>query len=193
MGWGLALLAGACVLLAEAPVARAQTTEDGAATASVPDSEADTESRRHYRVGLAHYQNGDFVEAAQEFEQAYAFAPHPELLYNLYLAYRDAGDVEGAARSLRGYLEHAEHPDQEETLRGRLATLDRQVAELHARQAAPPPTATSPATPPGPSDDRGSAIASSPVGFVVGGVGLAAIVGAAVVAAIADQTRASLE
>lgn len=179
-----------------APTASAQSTDTTASdapemtsTAPAITPEADTESRRHYRVGLAHYQNGDFTEAAAEFEQAYSYAPHPELLYNLYLAYRDAGDVEGAARSLRGYLERSEHPDQEETLRGRLATLDRQVAELHARDASTPtPTPT-----PTPAATSGSAIASSPVGFIVGGVGLAAILGAVVVAVVADQTRASLE
>ena len=166
---------------AVAAPAHAQTTE----AAEPPPTEADTAARQHHRLATAYYENGDFESAAREFEEAYRLSSRPELLYNLFLAYRDYGDVENAARCLRLYLERAEHPDDPETLHARLTALERQV-ELRARERA----ALAPSAPP-PSES--SPIASSPVGFIVLGVGALAIVGAIITGVLANDLRLSLE
>ena len=65
-------------------------------------------ARMRYQAGLAKYDAGLFAEAAEEFEAAYQASPRPELLYNIYLARRDAGQTERAIDALRRYLPHVD-------------------------------------------------------------------------------------
>lgn len=153
-------------------------------------SASDAEARRHHRLATAYYTNGAFADAAREFESAYALSPRPELLYNLYLAYRDDGDIENAARALRLYLERTEDPPEADTLRARLASLDRQLA---ARAAPTVAVAREPRQSSPPSAPTASVIASSPSGFVVASVGLAAVVAATITGVLANDRRFALE
>jgi tetratricopeptide (TPR) repeat protein len=72
--------------------------------AAMPDQEA----KSHFKVGKSLYETGRFSEAAAEFEQAYALSKRVELLYNVYVAHRDASDLPRAIDALRRYLELAE-------------------------------------------------------------------------------------
>src|SRR5688500_8532502 len=83
----------------------------------------DDEARRHFRLAEAHYANASFEEAAREFEEAYRLSQRPQLLYNIYLAYRDAADIDHAADALRRYLELVPDAEGAAMLRGRLAAL----------------------------------------------------------------------
>jgi tetratricopeptide (TPR) repeat protein len=106
-------------------------------------SEADEEqARAHFRLGRAHYDNGEFSDAAGEFESAYRISKRPALLYNLYLAYRDANDLPHAADALRHYLELEKKIENRGQLEARLAALDRSLAQTHAesQQTAAPVT-----------------------------------------------------
>lgn len=94
--------------------------------------DGDDEARRHFRLAEAHYANGSFEEAAREFEEAYRLSQRPQLLYNLYLAYRDAADLERAADALRRYLALVPDAEGASMLRGRLAALERTIAERPA-------------------------------------------------------------
>lgn len=114
------------------------------ATATVSaQSEAEEQARGHFRLGRAHYDNGDFLRAAQEFEAAFAISLHAQLLYNIYLAYRDANVTNKAAEALKGYLEQVADVPNRAQLAARLESLQQSLAN------APPettPTGTTPAT-----------------------------------------------
>jgi len=101
-------------------------------------------ARGHYLMGQEHYDAARFAEAAEEFQRAYDLSHRPRLLFNLFIARRDAGQTRQAADALRLYIASAPDDPQLEVLRGRLATLDAQVAaeDARARQATPSDTET---------------------------------------------------
>lgn len=51
---------------------------------------ADEQARAHFRVGQSMYDAGRFAEAAHEFEEAFRLSQRSELLFNAYVAFRDA-------------------------------------------------------------------------------------------------------
>jgi tetratricopeptide (TPR) repeat protein len=127
-------------------VARAQAAPSagaGAAVAISPDAEE--KARAHFRLGRAHYDNGDFAQAAVEFESAYRISQRAALLYNIYLAYRDASDTRHAADALRKYLQLEQKVENRGQLESRLAALDRSLADGTA--PAPTQTAAAPLQP----------------------------------------------
>lgn len=94
----------------------------------------DERAREHFRIATAYYDEGRFREAAAQFEEAYELSRRPELLYNAYIAYRDAHETADAARTLESFL--AESPDAPDrvNLQARLEELRRAVAEEEAEQ-----------------------------------------------------------
>jgi len=180
------------VLLWAAPVA-AQPARDEVIAAA----------RARFEQALSLYQEGSFAEAARVFEQAYSLSPQPELLHNIYLAYRDLGDLPRAADALRRYLEVEDDLTDEERriLTHRLAALDAAVAEAEAEPTPeptpePPPLAeplpdpvveTPVVTPPPPERDP-------PWGAVVGySLAAAGLVTTAVTGGLALSERSELE
>lgn len=111
-----------------------------AATISPEDEE---KARAHFRLGRAYYDNGDFAQAAVEFESAYKISQRAALLYNIYLAYRDASDTRHAADALRKYLQLEAKIENRGQLESRLAALDRSIADGTAST----PTQTAAAAP----------------------------------------------
>lgn len=103
---------------------------------------SDQQARSHFRLGRQYYDQGQFVEAAQEFEIAHGLSGRDELLFNVYLAHRDAQNVRKAAGALRGYLAAVPTAADREHLTARLAALDAQLkqddaeTERQRRQAA---------------------------------------------------------
>jgi tetratricopeptide (TPR) repeat protein len=89
----------------------------------------DDEARVHFRLGTAYYDSGRFAQAAQEYKQAYDLSKRPELLYNLFLAYRDAGDIALAADALRQYLADAPNIQERKKLEARLEALEKILAD----------------------------------------------------------------
>lgn len=114
----------------------------GPSTASA-QTEAEEQARGHFRLGRAHYDNGDFLRAAQEFEAAFAISQHSQLLYNIYLAYRDANVTNKAAEALKGYLEQVEDVPNRAQLTARLQSLEQSLANepQGGEQPAPTPAA----------------------------------------------------
>jgi tetratricopeptide (TPR) repeat protein len=100
-------------------------------------AENEERARGHFRLGRAHYDNGDFARAAVEFEEAYRISQRAALLYNIYLAYRDANDTRNAAEALRKYLALEKNIENRGQLESRLAALDRSLAENPQPSAAP--------------------------------------------------------
>lgn len=97
----------------------------------------DEQARVKFRAGQIYYDGGQFVEAAQAFEEAYALSQRPQLLYNIFLAYRDAGQVGPAVRNLRKYLDEVPNAPDAAQLRLRLASMEQSfAAQENARLAA---------------------------------------------------------
>lgn len=114
---------------------------------------AEEQARAHFRLGRAHYDNGDFAQAGIEFEEAYRISQRAALLYNIYLAYRDANDTRKAADALRKYLQLEKGIENRGQLESRLAAMDRALAAEAAQPKAAPaatPAATAAAPKPAP-------------------------------------------
>jgi tetratricopeptide (TPR) repeat protein len=110
--------------LASTP-ARAQT----GGGAPEPAESVEDSARSHFRVGQLMYGEGRFDEAAAEFDRAYELSGRPQLLYNAFLAHRDAGHVPEAVARLRQYLEQTPEAVDRETLERRLAAMEETLAQ----------------------------------------------------------------
>ncbi len=58
-------------------------------------------ARTRFEDGTAAFQAGHCVEAAKDFEDAYALSRRPELLWNISVAYRKQYELDGDAAHLR--------------------------------------------------------------------------------------------
>lgn len=85
-------------------------------------------ARMRYEAAVAKYNAGLFEEAAHEFEAAYAISHRDELLYNIYLAWRDAGHLERAVAALRFYLPTLTDPATRTRLQATLEATERRLA-----------------------------------------------------------------
>lgn len=127
----LALLVGVVVPRAAAQESTSETTRE---VRLGPDEE---EARAHFQLAQLQFRRGRFLEAAREFERAHELAPRPELLYNVYIAYRDAGEAEASANALRQLLALEQIPRAlgRERLEARLEALEREIAERRELEA----------------------------------------------------------
>lgn len=196
----IAIATFASLCLSVPPGARAQ------------DAAPDVEARRAFRLGRAHYENGQFQEAAERFEEAYRLSGRVRLLYNAYVAYRDLQDQPNAARTLRSFLEQATPTDLEGLSRSQLGArleaieaaledegggADEPESEPDEPESEPeaddaPSVAPSAATEPASDEDRGGE-SLSPVGFVVAGAGVLLGVGAIIAGVLSSDQVARLE
>ncbi|MFW5921074.1 MAG: tetratricopeptide repeat protein [Polyangiales bacterium] len=99
-----------------------------AAAAQSSGAPADDEARTHFESGRLHYKRGNFDQAASAFESAYELSDRPELLYNVYLAHRDAGNIEPATEALARYLELVPDPPRRAHLEARLGAMRKRIA-----------------------------------------------------------------
>src|SRR6187401_2652142 len=88
------------LLVCSMPLTVAAQTDETVPTGLSSDEEA----RMRFELGRRYYDTGRFADAAAEFAEAHRLSGRMELLYNLFLAYRDAGDDVHAAETLRLYL-----------------------------------------------------------------------------------------
>lgn len=162
------------------------------------NAQMDAQARAHFRVGQSLYDSGRFQESAVEFAAAYDLSHRPQLLFNVYVGYRDAGDTAHAVEALRGYL--AAMPGDLEgrlNLEARLRSLEASLAQQTAATPATPVETTTPAvttpavsTPP-PVVHRESHRSS--VGLVIGGVGAAMVLTGVVTGVLAMGKVSDLE
>lgn len=66
--------------------------------------EAEEEARIHFELAERYYRDGRFSSAADEFQIAYELSGRTELLYNAFLAHREASEFAEAATALEAYL-----------------------------------------------------------------------------------------
>jgi tetratricopeptide (TPR) repeat protein len=168
---------------------------DGDAAAARDTAARDEEARSHFRLAQAQYEVGHFAEAAEAFERAYALSGRAQLLYNLYLAHRDAGHVVEAADALRNYLARATGIEGEPLLRARLEALDAQIARMEsgAVDETVEPVDAVETSEPEPTSRPTSSDDLSPAGFALIGVGAAVIVGGAVMLGVMAADLATVE
>lgn len=143
--------------LAAGPMSFAAQAQEAAPLAPADEDKA----RAHFRLGRAHYDNGNFAEAAVEMEEAYRISQRSALLYNIYLAYRDANDTRRAAEALRLYLDLEKDVENRAQLESRLAALQRSLADGTAAQPGPAPT-PAPATEPAPAPAAAEPVVAAP-------------------------------
>lgn len=96
---------------------------------------SEQQARTAFESGRIHYDNGEFDAAASAFEEAYELSGREGLLYNIYLAYRDAGAEEQAAEALRSFLTRVEVIENRAQLESRLKALDAGIQQKRAEQA----------------------------------------------------------
>jgi hypothetical protein len=199
MGWKVSLGLVIALLWSTAPAAMAQ------------EAGSDDEARVHFRLGRAYYESGRFEEAAKEFEAAYYNSNRPQLLYNVFLAWRDAGRLRKAVASLEKFLELVPDAPERDALSARLVSM-RRLAEKEPEESEDGTIASSRPTADaaeGEVDaeaaDSGAEGASltggdvsdgkkrSPVPWIVMGSGAALIVGGAITGILALKTKSDLD
>jgi hypothetical protein len=202
------MLAAWLLLLACVPAAGAQGVID---MGGMPEQE----SKAHFKVGKSLYESGRFAEAAAEWNRAYELSQRIELLYNVYVAYRDASDVPRAIDALRRYLQGAELDDAtRQNLQARLRAMEEAnakgpiVAVTPSADPAADPNAAQPVTAPQPTNEpalpepaatpapaQATASSDDPsiAPYVLLGVGGALVIGAAVTGAIVLGNEQDLE
>jgi tetratricopeptide (TPR) repeat protein len=164
-------------IAAVAPIAAAQatTTTDTGATAP-PDA------HRLFLRGAAAYGDARYEEAVSLFEQAYAIAPEPTLLYNLALARERAGHVAAAIETYERFLvESPDAPERTEVERSiELLRRHRALEDEVARRAAARATA--------PVEPEPAPRASTEIGgWILAGVGGASVIAGGVAAGLAQS------
>jgi len=151
----------------------------------------DEEARQHFQLGRTFYDSGRFQQAVEEFEAAYKLSGRPQLLYNVYVAQRDVGELQKAVDALRAYLDQVPDAPDRVNLKARLSSLEAQAKrqseqEELARQAAAKPDA--PATP-----TSRTEVKPSVVPWIVTGAGGALLVGSVITGVLAKGKADDLD
>lgn len=125
--------------VAEQQVAEVDPDDPHGVAAMRREELSDEAAMSLFNAASSLYEAGRFLDAAEQFEAAYELSPRPSLLFNAYLAYRDAGRNQSAVRALAAYLEGAPDAPDAERLTARLAAMRdsaNQDAEAEAEAAA---------------------------------------------------------
>lgn len=96
----------------------------------------DERARVHFRTAAELYDRGEFERAAVQFEEAYRLSGRSELLYNAYIAYREANDRRLAAAMLERYLQETPDAADRANLERRLEELQEAIQREDARAEA---------------------------------------------------------
>lgn len=68
-------------------------------------ADARDDARRSFKLGMSLIAGGQQAEGVRHLETAYELLPHPSVLYNIGLAYADAGDFDAAISAFEEYLD----------------------------------------------------------------------------------------
>lgn len=162
-------------------------------------SESDQAAKQHFTTATQLYEAGQFQLAANEFEQAYRLSGRPEVLYNLYAAYRDAGNTEKAAENLRAYLDKVPNAPDRVQLQARLHSLDQLNAKpkrgaIVAATTPEPKTSDKPSAAAEPDEgDEPTNFTSDILPWLLVGVGGAALVAGTITGLMALGKTSTIE
>lgn len=187
--WAIMLMCTASSARAEpSPAPSAQTASE-----QVSDERA---ARQAFHRGRAAYDDGRFAEAAEAFEQAYRLSGRDALLYNLYLAHRDANQQEQAAEALRAFLAKVKDIENRGQLEARLRALDEGIAweRTQREQALAEAAARERAAEAVPSEEeRARPRKLRRAGYALAGTGAALLLGALATGVAANKRSDDLE
>lgn len=119
------VLLAPAIAVGQAPPESAEAEEVAAPTPALPPQEV--EAREHFLLGSAHFDAGDYADAAREFDLAYDLSRCLALLYNVYLAQERLGDLGRAIEALERFLEEGDPGD-------RAGALDQRLRRLRERR-----------------------------------------------------------
>src|SRR3981081_3692658 len=74
---------------------------------AAPTSHERKVARAHYEKAVNHFNAGEYVPAADEFQAVYKIVPQPVLLYDAAQAYRLAADTPKALEFYQAYMKAA--------------------------------------------------------------------------------------
>jgi hypothetical protein len=106
-------------------------------------------ARELFDRGRAEFESSNFVDAARDFEQAYAASHRPALLWNVAQAYRRIYDMDHDLAALRracfvyrSFVDQAQTPQERADAERELAVANELLAHAEAQEPAKPtPTA----------------------------------------------------
>jgi len=123
------------------------------AFAGVARADANTASAKaHYEKGTTLYDLGRYLDAAHEYEEAYAAKNDPALLFNVAQAYRLGGDNVAALRTYRSFLRRMPDTPNRADVERHIANLQHLIDEQKRTATSPPVDTMAPGatqTPPG--------------------------------------------
>lgn len=144
-------------------------------------AQASEEARALFEAGTAAYEAGRYAQASDYFERCYEQTQAPEVLYNAAFAAERGGDPARAASLYERFLTTGAPEADLAQARERLAAVRAAIPEEAPAEPEPEPEpAPEPEPPP-----RASSI--EPWGWVVAGVGAAAVIVAGVLWALRDE------
>lgn len=103
-------------------------------TTAAARSNPQDEAQLHYDEGVRLYDAAEFKEAATEFELAYALVPDASLLYNIGLAWEEAGELDKALDSYQRYV--AKSPEDASELEPQIRALEYRIQKRDDATAA---------------------------------------------------------
>jgi tetratricopeptide (TPR) repeat protein len=118
------------VLISSLALSREASADNG-------DDAQRAEARKDYESGLAHFNLREYKQAAEDFQAAYRLRPDPVFLYNLAQSYRLGNDPEQALYFYRAYLRTSENPQNRAEVEGRIAGLEKLVADKRKLETPP--------------------------------------------------------
>ena len=166
-----------------------------AAAAQAPSS--DELARRHFDSGAAYLQESDYENALKAFGKAYELSKRPAILINIATVEERRGNLDGAIKALKTYLELEPQGEHVETTKLRLQNLEKRASEQPASPppaavvaAPPPPAAPAPTPPPppapAPAKEDSSSVDRTPA-YIAFGIGGVAALGAVVTGIMANS------
>lgn len=101
-------------------------------------------ARLYFETGRLLFKEGDYEQAAKQFQSGYAILPRPQFLFNIARCYHKLEQLDKARDAYQRYLREApaDDPDRERATR----SLD-DIESKRPKEPAPPPIGTPPSSP----------------------------------------------
>lgn len=123
-----------------------------AAAQECPDAPQSQEEARRiaggaFAEGQRHYETGNNRAALERFQCSFSIVPHSNTLYNIAECKEATGDLEGALRSYRSYLELFPEGEGRSRAEERIRDLETRIAASQPPEEVPPDQEVEPITP----------------------------------------------
>jgi tetratricopeptide (TPR) repeat protein len=92
-------------------------------------ADAMSQAKEHYRRGTQLYDLGRYLEAADEYKEAFTLSDRPAFLFNIGQAYRLAGKAKDALGAYQGFLRRDPNSPQRNEVEQHIEELKQQIEE----------------------------------------------------------------